>query len=75
MTAHFPTAADATAYRDACNDAEGLPRPGDPPAEFPYGWTLQWADVVEHDGAWPIPVHPSVPVPDGVPVIESKVDF
>jgi hypothetical protein len=66
-TAHFPDAESATAYRDACNAAEGLPRPGSPPSEFPYGWTLAWASVVEIDGTFPIPVSALVPVPDGVP--------
>lgn len=72
MTAHFPDAESATAYRDACNAAEGLPKPGTPPAQFPYGWTLSWADVREVDGAFPVPVCDAVPVPDGVPVTEPK---
>ena len=45
MTALFPTADEATAYRDACNAALGLPKPGVPASDFPYGWTLTWADV------------------------------
>lgn len=47
MTANFPDATSATQYRDACNAAEGLPRPGNPPAPYPYGWTLSWADVFD----------------------------
>lgn len=74
-SALFSDAESATAYRDACNAAEGLPRPGDPPAPYPYGWTLTWADVREVDGVWPIPVHPAVPVPDGVPVVDVSVDL
>lgn len=72
-TARFPDAESATAYRDACNAAEGLPKPGNPPAEFPYGWTLTWADVREQDGAFLIPVCDAVPVPDGVPVVHDEV--
>lgn len=72
-TAHFPDAESATAYRDACNAAEGLPRAGSPPAEFPYGWTLTWADVRERDGVFPIPTCDAVPVPDGVPVAHEEV--
>lgn len=72
-TAHFPDAQSATAYRDACNAAEGLPRAGEPPAPYPYGWTLTWADVSEQDGAFPIPVCDAVPVPDGVPVASAEV--
>ncbi len=73
MIARFPDAVSATTYRDACNAAEGLPRPGTPPAPFPYGWTLSWADVREVDGAYPIPVCDAVPVPDGVPVVREEV--
>lgn len=73
MTAHFPDASSATAYRDACNAAEGLPRAGSPPAPYPYGWTLTWANVVERDGVFPVPVHDAVPVPDGVPVVHEEV--
>lgn len=73
MIALFPSAKAATAYRDACNAAEGLPKPGVPAAEFPYGWTLTWADVVERDGVWPVPVHDAVPVPDGVPVVSDPL--
>jgi len=73
MVATFPDAEAAAAYRDACNAVEGLPRAGSPPAEFPYGWTLTWADVVEVDGAFPVPVHSLVPVPDGVPVRADEV--
>jgi len=73
MIAHFPDAASATTYRDACNAADGLPKAGVPAAEFPYGWTLTWADVVERDGAWPVPVHPLVEVPDGVPVVPDPM--
>jgi hypothetical protein len=72
-TAHFPTAAEAAIYVDACNAAEGLPKPGVPAAEFPYGWTLTWADVVERDGVFPIPTCDAVPVPDGVPVVHEEV--
>ena len=72
-TAHFPTAAEAAIYVDACNAADGLPRAGEPPAPYPYGWTLTWADVREVDGVWPVPVHPLVEVPDGVPVIADPV--
>jgi hypothetical protein len=72
-TALFPTAAEATAYRDACDAAEGLPKPGTPAADFPYGWTLTWANVSEQDGAFPIPVCDAVPVPDGVPVASTEV--
>lgn len=67
-TALFTNESDATAYRDACNVADGLPKPGTPAAEYPYGWTLSWSDVREVDGAWPVPVHDAVPVPDGVPI-------
>lgn len=67
MRALFPDAESATMYRDACNVADGLPKPGVPFAEFPHGWTLQWADVREVDGAFPIPAHPAVPVPEGAP--------
>lgn len=73
MIAHFTDEASATAYRDACNQAEGLPRPGVPEAPYPYGWTLSWADVREVDGAWPVPVHDAVPVPDGVEVVRVDV--
>jgi len=73
MTAHFSTAAEAAIYVDACNAAEGLPRAGEPPAPYPYGWTLTWADVSEQDGAFPIPVCDAVPVPDGVPVVHEEV--
>lgn len=73
MTARFLDAASATAYRDACNVAEGLPKPGTPEAPYPYGWTLSWADVREVDGAWPVPVHDAVPVPDGVEVVRVDV--
>lgn len=67
MTAVFPDIASATAYRDACNAAEGLPKPGEPEAPYPYGWTLSWADV---DESCRVPVHPAVPAPDGVTVEE-----
>lgn len=67
MLALFPDSESATAYRDACNAAEGLPKPGIPEAPYPYGWTLSWADVAEADGGFPVPAHPAVPVPDGVP--------
>jgi hypothetical protein len=73
--ARFSDAESATAYRDACNAAEGLPKPGTPPAPFPYGWTLSWADVVEQDGAFAVPVHGSVPVPEGVPVVVREESF
>jgi len=72
VTANFPDAESATAYRDACNVADGLPRPGVPERPFPYGWTTSWADVVEQDGVFPIPVHPDVAVPDGVPTAEES---
>lgn len=71
-SALFPDAASATAYRDACNAAEGLPKPGVPAAEFPYGWTITWATPREDNGAFPCPVCDAVPVPDGVPVSEPK---
>ena len=67
-TALFPDAGSATAYRDACNSAEGVPKPGVPEAPYPYGWTLSWSDVAAVEGAYPVPVHPAVPVPDDVPV-------
>ena len=69
MIANFQDAVSATEYRDACNVADGLPRAGVPVADYPYGWTLTWADVTEQNGVWPIPVHPLVPVPEGVEVI------
>lgn len=78
MTACFPDAESATAYRDACNAAKGLPRPGTPPTppgpngEPGYGWTVSWADVREVDGAYPIPVCDAVPVPEGVPTIQIE---
>ena len=72
-TAHFPDATSATAYRDTCNAADCLPKAGVPAAEYPYGWTLTWADVVEQGGAFPIPVCDAVPVPDGVPVASTEV--
>lgn len=74
-TALFPSELSATLYRDACNVADGLPKPGVPFADYPHGWTLQWADVREDNGAWPIPVHPAVPVPDGVPVLHVSADL
>lgn len=73
MIAHFTDEASATAYRDACNATEGLPRPGVPEAPYPYGWTLSWADVREESGVWPVPVHDAVPIPEGVEVIRVDV--
>lgn len=73
MTAHFPDAASATAYRNACDVAEGLPRAGVPAAPYPYGWTMTWAEPVERDGAWSVPVHPEVPVPEGVTTVSEEI--
>lgn len=75
MRALFLSEAEATAYRDACDEAEGLPKPGVPEAPFPYGWTLSWADVTEVEGAWPVPVHGSVAVPSGVQVVADPEVF
>ena len=72
MKALFITDESATVYRDACNIAEGLPKAGIPEAEYPYGWTLSWSNIVEVDGKWPVEVHPKVPVPEGVEVIAEE---
>lgn len=54
----FDDKIEAEAFAVAVDQAKRLPTPGEPPAEFPYGWTLHWADVLAHpDGArWAYPL-------------------
>lgn len=54
----FTVKLEAEGFGAEVDQAKGLPVAGEPPAPYPYGWTLHWAEPIEHPGGgqWAYPL-------------------